>query len=241
MANPLSILNNANEIAYLAGLFNWQMSNASYINPDGTTISFHVLDNIQIPLEQYIQGIINTFNLVSGQFGFNPSDPNKQLFNTNLGITQIRENINRKYAIYRVPLANYDILVDQGIGGQTINFTVAFAGTMYQTALQNFVQCLFNNQTEGLGTLNHPFYNKIENVLPININNAYNFDQLNFILLQLTFLTSDISHLNPNSIKTNLASEIGTWYIGIQNAITSIAGTIAAAKTLNNNLFSGTL
>lgn len=230
MATALSLLNAANELAYLSGIFNWQMSDAKYITPDNkSTVSFHVVDALQVPAEQYIAGAVNAYDLVAG---ISSKDPNIRLFNTQMIAGGIRESISRKYTLNRVPFANYDQPVDLGVGSQKIVFNVLFAGTMYQTAMRNFVQYLFDNSVPGLGTLIHPFYDKILNVLPIEFNTIYNYESLNCVVCEVTFLTSDISHLDPTSIKTSISSQVSKYYIGIQNTITSLGGTISAASRL---------
>lgn len=237
----LSNLSEANQIAYLAGLFNWNVENGSYTNPDGQTVSFHVVDANTIPVEQYIQGELNTFSLVNSLTGSaTATDPNKNLFNTQLTANGLSEIIQRKYAVYRPPFCNYDVPADLGLGGQLITFTIIFAGTMWLTAMMNFIQNIFNNDVSGLGTLQHPFYPKIKNVLPISCKTDYNYQSLNFVLSTVVFRTSDISHLNPSSLKTNIVNEISKWYIGTQNAITSMAGTITALNSTINQ-FNGTL
>jgi hypothetical protein len=236
MATTLSTLNSINEIAYLTGIFNWQMNNASYTNPNDSTVSFMVVDTQQVPIEQYVNGAVNAFNLFTGGSSV---DPNTFLFNTSLYAQGVRESIRRKYVLNRVPLANYDVPVDLGVGSQNITFNVVFAGTMYQSAMRNFVQALFNNETGGLGTLTHPFYQKIMNVLPISFDVSYTFDSLNCMICEVTFLTSDITHLDPGSINTTTTSEISQYFIGTQNAVTSIGGTISATRAIGNNLVGG--
>lgn len=231
--NGLVALNAINEIAYLAGVFNWNVGNGSYTNPDGSTVTFHAINNFGVPIGQYVEGAVNTFKLVNNAFG-NPAgatDPNLELFNTQLTNVGLSETIQRKYVINRVPYANYDQPVDLGIGGQSMTFTVLFAGTMYQTALFNFIQNLFNNKVAGLGTLQHPFYNKVMKVLPLSIKTDYSPNKQNFVLCTVSFATSDISYLNPSTLQASLASEISQWYIGIQNAILSMAGTAGALKS----------
>lgn len=232
MANPLAQLNAINEAASLLGIFNWQMTNATYENPNGTKVSFHVIGDNGIPLEQYISGAINAFNLVTGA---SATDGNLGLFNTALSSVGLRENIMRKAVVNRVPFANYDQLVDLGIGGQRLNFRVMFVGTMYQTALHNFVQCLFANDQAGLGVLTHPFYGKIKNVLPWELGTSYAPDNLNCVSIEVSFMTSDITHLDPANVTTTIVGDISKYYIGIQNSILSIGGTIAGAKALSNN------
>jgi hypothetical protein len=231
----LSFINTANQLAYLAGLFNWQMVDGSYINPNKQITSFHIVDNFgysQIPIEQYAQGAISAYNLIAGPSTVNP---NKGLFNTNLLANGLRERIMRKYTLNRVPYANYDQPVDLGVGSQRITFSVVFAGTMYLTALTNLVQSLFANETPGLGTLIHPFYNRIENVLPIEFGITYNYESLNCVVCELVFLTSDITHLNASSVSLNTNSTINKWYTGIQNSILSIGGTISAVNAIGSN------
>lgn len=232
MANPLAQLNTINELADLSGLFGWQMNNASYTNPNGAKVSFMVLNDQGIPFEQYIEGAVNAFNLVSGP---SLTDPNVGLFNTSSSILSLREGATRKYAINRIPFANYDQLVDLGWGSQRMTFNAIFAGTMYQTAFRNVIQVLTMNDISGLGKLTHPFYQKVMNVLPIEFGNTYVSEQLNCVVCEIVFLTSDLTHLNPNSIQTNIVGEISKWYIGIQNSILSIGGTISAAKALASN------
>jgi hypothetical protein len=134
-----------------------------------------------------------------------------------------------------VPFANYDQLVDLGWGTQRITFNAIFAGTMYQTAFRNVVQVITDNDVEGLGTLTHPFYQKIVNVLPIEIGNTYVSENLNCVLCEISFLTSDLTHLNPKNIQTSIVSSITKWYVGIENSILSIGGSISAAKALSSN------
>ena len=233
MANAISALNSINEIAYLSGIFNWQMNNASYTNPNNSTVSFMVVNNQQVPIEQYVQGAISAFNLFTGNNG---TDPNVSLFNTSLYAQGIRESIKRKYVLNRVPFANYDVPVDLGVGSQNITFNVVFAGTMYQSAMRNFVQALFNNSVAGLGVLTHPFYQKIMNVLPVSFDINYTFDSLNCMICEVTFLTSDITHLDPGSINTTVISEISKYFIGTQNAVGSIGGSISATRAIGGNL-----
>jgi len=234
MASVLSFLNAANEVAYLSGLFNWQMNNASYTTPDGqTTISFHVINNAQIPATQYVAGAINSFNLISSLVS---KDTNVSLFNTQLSATKINETISRKYTINRIPYANYDQLVDLGVGVQRITFNVLFVGTMYQTAYNSFIQALFNNNGTELGSLEHPFYGTIENVLPIEVANSYSYDSLNCVMCDVTFVTSDITHISPSSVKSSIVNTIGTYYVGIQNSITSLNALTTTLKTFNNQL-----
>lgn len=232
MISPLSALSDLNTVAYLSGLFNWQIENASYTNPDGSTVSFHVLNNVQIPIERYVEGAINTFNLVGYDLtSSNNSNPNTGLFNTFLTAENSREEIGRKYVRNKIPYANYDILGDLGVGGQTIAMDVIFCGTMYLQAMLNIIQVLFNNKKSGNGILNHPFYNEIKNVLPLSMAIRYTATELNCVRCQLTFATSNIDHLNPANNKLNILSEIGKWYIGVQNAITSIAGIVSVLET----------
>ncbi len=231
MASALTILNETNELAYLAGIFNWQMSNASYTTPSGqSTVSFHVVTNLQAPIQQYLSGAINTYNLINGA---NATDPNQGLFNTQIIAGNIKETISRKYAVNRVPFANYDQLVDMGTGSQRIVFHVIFAGTMYKTAYQNLVQCVFGSES-GVGTLIHPFYNEIENVLPIDIGTMYSFDSLNCAMCDITFLTSDLTHMIPNAITQQQSQVIQSWYIGTQNAITSMTSSINTLQSIAN-------
>ena len=237
----LAAINTLDTIAYLAGLFEWPVADGSYTNPDGSTVSFHVINNFGIPIAQYIAGEVNTFNLINGALG-NPAgitDPNKALFNTQSTATNLNETIQRKYTVNRIPFANYDQPVDLGVGGQEMEFTVVMSGTMYQTAMQNIVQCLFNNSKPGLGTLQHPFYTAIKKVLPISLKTSYIAKNMNFVLVTITFITSDLSHLNPSALKNSLSSEISTWFIGLSNAILSIGGTISAIKTLPNQISGG--
>jgi hypothetical protein len=227
MASALSALNTINDLAYLAGLFNWQMENASYISADGQQqVSFHVVSGLQAPIEQYLSGAINTFDLVAGT---SKTDPNLRLFNTQLISGNLRESITRKFAINRIPFSNYDQLVDLGSGTQRIVFNFIFAGTMYQTAMRNFEQVIFS---PNLGTLVHPFYDNIYNVLPVEFDNVYNFDSLNCITGQVVFQTSDLSHLSPALIKTDITSEIGKWFVGVEDSISAMAGAIQEGKGL---------
>lgn len=232
--SPLAIISAANQAAFELGIFNWQMQDASYTNPNGTKVSFHVIADYGIPAAQYIEGEINAFNLIASTAGGIPGiDPNKLLFNTTLSATSLREGIRRKYVLNRVPFANYDQPVDLGIGSQSMNFHVVFSGTMYQSAMHNLVQCLFNNQKSGLGTLTHPFYGTVNNVLPISFEINYENSRLNCIVCDIEFLTSDISHLSPSNVNNTLLTEISTWAIAIENTILSLGGTISAVNALS--------
>lgn len=236
MANVLTPLSTINDIAALAGLFNWQMTNGSYKNPNGVNTSFHMVENLQAPIESYIAGAINTYNLISG--GSN-DDPNQGLFNTGLISDSLHEDIMRKYAFNRVPYANYDQPVDLGVGGQHIVFNVIFFGTMYFTAFTNMVQSLFANKKPGLGTLFHPFYGQINNVLPIRLRSNYESKSLNCVICELTFLTSDISHLLASSVTASLVSVISKYFIGTENAIGSIGGITSTIQALGKNTIAG--
>ncbi len=231
--SALASLSQINELAYLSGIFNWQMSNGSYVNPNGSITSFHVLDNVLVPIEQYIDGAISAYNLITGP---STTDSNRNLFNTNLIANGLHERIIRKYTLNRVPYANYDQPVDLGVGSQRIVFNVVFAGTMYLTALINLVQALFTNTKPGLGQLIHPFYGQIKNVLPIEFGITYNYESLNCAVCELVFLTSDITHLSASSLSLNTLSNISKWYIGIQNSILSIGGTISALNAIGSNV-----
>lgn len=230
--STLGTLSTINNLAYLSGIFDWQMTDGSYTNPNGQTTSFHIINNQQAPIEQYVQGAISAYNLIAG-----PSliDPNQGLFNTNLIANGLHERIVRKYTLNRVPYANYDQPVDLGVGSQKITFNVVLAGTMYLTALTNLVQSLFINDISGLGILSHPFYGEINNVLPIEFGISYNFESLNCAICELVFLTSDITHLSASSISSSILSTIGKYYTGVSNSITSIGGTISAVNAIGSN------
>lgn len=242
----LAALNSINEIAYEAGVFNWPMEDGSYTNPDGTTVSFHLVGILNgAPIGQYIAGEVNSFNLINNATGniagLSTTDSNKNLFNTSISANTLMEKYTRKYNLNKIPFANYDQPVDLGNGSQTIQFVVAFVGTQYQTALINCFQCLFNNAKPGLGTLNHIFYNKIKNVLPISMDNDYTYQKLNFVSSVLTFITSDISHMSPSTLSTTITAEISKWYIGIENAVLSLGGTVSALSSMGKNISSGLL
>lgn len=248
MASALGIVNTANEISYLAGIFNWDVQDAKYTTPDGAlTVSFNIVTTIagsQIPLSQYANGAINAVNLVGELAGVKQKDPNTGLFNTQMSSTDIKEGITRKYMLNRVPFANYDQLVDMGMGSQKITFKVIFCGTMYQTALRNFENAIFKNSQNTttsikLGTLQHPFYGQIKNVLCTSCNTVYEYSSLNYVICEVTFLTSDLTHLDPNLIKTNWQQTIGKYYVGTQNSIASITGTISSAQTLSTQIAGG--
>jgi hypothetical protein len=104
------------------------------------------------------------------------------------------------------------------------------------TALINFVQCVFQNDQAGLGILTHPFYGKIKNVLPIDIGTIYMPDSMNCVSMEVNFITSDITHLDPANISPSIVSTISKYYIGVQNSILSIGGSIAGARALSSNL-----
>lgn len=238
MANLGTQVSVINEIAQLAGLFNWQMTNASFTpNGSNTTVSFHVITNSVVPAEQYIAGAVNTYNLISPFFG-QAGDPNTGLFNTTLSASGLDETIIRKYTLNRVPYANYDQPVDLGVGSQRILFRVIFAGTQYLNAFQNTVQSLFGsaNNGDGLGTLVHPFYGTIKNCLPIRITNRYNNNSLNCVISELEFITSNITHLTSSTLSVGILSTIGKYFIGTQNAITSLGGSLSAVKAFGNNI-----
>ena len=239
MANVLTPLSSLNDLAQLAGLFNWQLQDGSYTNPNKVTTSFYIIDNLQAPIESFIAGEINTYNLVSGLINGNPTDPNKNLFNTNFDSDKIHEEIVRKYAYNRIPYANYDQPVDLGIGGQHITFNIIIFGTMYQTGFTNLIQSLFGNKKNGLGTLQHPVYGTVNNVLPIRVRNSYEYRSLNAVFCELTFLTSDINHIVANNTTSSLVATIGKYFIGTQNAVTSIGGTISAAQGISSNFIAG--
>lgn len=234
MASELSLLNAINEIAYESGAFDWQMFDSSYTNPDGVNVSFTIVSNQTFPIERYLDGVINTYKLLTGGATID-GDANSELFNTVLSTLALNGTVKRKYAVNKIPFANYDIIADQGVGGQRLTFKVIFTGTMYLTAYINFMQVLWVAKRNGLGILNHPFYGEINNVLPIEVNEVYEASKLNSIILDVVFLTSDITHLVNNIPTTNLA-EISKWFIGVENAITSISGTLLAGEALTNNL-----
>jgi hypothetical protein len=222
-----------NEIARLSGLFNQQVTNGSYTNPNGNTVSFHVLDNQKVPLESYVAGEIDTYNLFNGA---SAKDGNRGLYNTTLAQQMIDETIERKVQIVRVPYANYDIIVDCGTGSQLLVFTVVFCGTMYQTAWHNLIAVLFDNKKKGNGILTHPFVGEIKDVLPIKVSNAYTYEALNCISHKITFCTSNIKHLVSDIFTDSKLSEIGKYYSGIQSGIKSIFGLRSALKGLKNDI-----
>lgn len=241
MASALSFLNSVNEIAFLSGIFDWEMSDGKYTTPDKSlTVSFHIVTiGSSVPITQYIQGAINTFSLSD------VADPNQGLFNTQSATSQIRESIARKYAINRVPFSNADQLVDIGTGSQRMTFNVLFAGTMYQTAMRNFIQAIFNTSTAStgstLGTLQHPFYNTINNVLPIKFDTVYEHTSLNFVACEITFLTSDLTHLSPAQLSLSPAQIISSAYTGTQAALTAINTTITTLQSTSSPIVQGIL
>ena len=93
-------------------------------------------------------------------------------------------------------------------------FNVIFAGTMYQTALQNFLQCAFGADS-GVGTLQHPFYNKVMNVLPVKFSNSYTFESLNCVVCEVVFMTSDLSHLVASVNNESISQTIQKGFIGV--------------------------
>ena len=239
--DALVVLNQLNEAAYLAGLFDVQVSNGAWkqIDINGTTVSttyFHVLNPIPAPIGAYASGALNTYNLLAG----NKTD-NKQLFNTGVAMTALQETITRFYNSNPVPYANYRQLGDVGIGGMDIAMTIVLSGTMYQTAYYNLIKVLFDNSGNyaTLGTLTHPFYNDIQNVLPVQCNVRYISGTLNFIMLDLLFLTEDINHLTKSNYKLDIQQEIGAWFIGIEDGLLGIGGAIAALQSLLSNFKGG--
>ena len=238
MANLGTQLSTLNEVAQLAGLFDWQMTNASFTpNGSNNTVSFHVVNNAQIPAERYIQGEINTYDLITNEFSIG-GDPNIGLFNTTLSAASIDETILRKYTLNRVPYANYDQPVDLGVGSQKIVFRVIFVGTQYIQGYQNAIQSLFGsaNSANGLGILQHPFYGKIKNCLPIRCSNRFDYMHMNCIWSELEFLTSNITHLTAGNLSEGILATISKYFIGTQNAITSLGGSLAAITAFGNNI-----
>ena len=241
MATIGSALSSIDTIGLDIGLFNWQMTNASF-TPSGsnTGVSFHVVTNSQVPIEQYVAGAVNTYNLIDGFFN-GGDDPNTALFNTTLSGSGIDETILRKYTLNRVPYANYDQPVDLGVGSQRIVFRVILAGTQCSSAFQNIIQALFGkaNGSGGIGTLVHPFYGTINNVLPIRLSDRYEYTSLNCVVCELEFLTSDLTHLTAGSLTTGILATIGKYFIGTQNAVMSLGGSIPAANAISGNLLGG--
>ncbi len=229
-------LSQLNQAAQLAGLFNWQLNDAKFTNSSGLTVSFYVIDPLQVPAEQYINGALNVYNLVSNTLGISGADPNIGLFNTSLSTQRIHEDILRKHAYNRVPYANYDQPVDLGTGGQSITMYVMFTGQMYQTAFANIIQALFNNNKPGLGTLLHPIYGTINNVLPVRLSNSYEYSKLNCVVCEITFLTTDLKHLLPNNISKNIINTLSEYYIATQEAYGQIGGIKSAIQGANTDI-----
>lgn len=238
-----SLLNSANNLAELAGINNQQVDNATYINANGKKVSFHVLPLGGIPAGRYIQGAVNTYDLLKPKPKNDPTqpppDPNLNLYQTKLTAVGINESIERKVIKNKIPYTNYDQIVDLGISGQTIVINAMFYGIQYQQAYKNLINILFDNSISGLGILMHPFYGKIENVLPVKVGNSFVNENLNCLTLELTFLTTDIKHLFPTVLKESKLATIGKYYSGIQNAVTSTMGLISAVKSLINNTING--
>jgi hypothetical protein len=237
--NILGKISTLNDIAELSGLLNWEINDAKFKNPDGSIVSFYVLNRVKYPIARYLNGGINAFNLVNGLFfNKNQKDPNQTLFNTNLGVSMIKESCKRKYSIREVPYANYDQLVNLGMSGQLITFKVVFAGTQYLTAYLNVIQNLFgySSSNNDLGTLYHPFYNEIKGVLPLAWSNEFVYDTLNFVAVDITFRTSNILHLSPQSLNQGLREQIALAYIAIENSLLSIGAMVDALKGLSHNI-----
>ena len=239
--DALVVLNQLNEAAYLAGLFDVQVSNGAWkqLLTNGTTVSttyFHVLNPIPAPIGAYASGAINTYNLIAGK-----KTDNSGLFNTGVAMTALQETISRYYNANNVPYANYRQLGDVGINGMDIALSVVLSGTMYQTAYYNLIKVLFDNSGNyaALGTLTHPFYGDIKNVLPIECKVRYISGSLNCIMLDLLFLTQDINHITKSNFKLDLQQEIGAWFIGIEDGLLGIGGAIASLQSLLSNFKGG--
>lgn len=229
------------QIAYLAGVFNWQVSDASYTPPGSKMpVSFHIVNNITgTNLENYFQGAINTYNLISNTFSNKNSnaDPNLNLYNTKMQATSATHIFEKKLVINRIPYANRDQIVPMGCGGENITFNVIFAGTMYQTAFLNFIQAVLQDNlgSGSLGTLNHPFFGNISNVTASSGQYVFENARMQCIILNIVFRTSDLSHLKPNIVQTSTQQTINKYYTGVTTAVSSISSTITNLKTLKTN------
>lgn len=248
--NPIGITNKINTIAKYAGLLGCQVQESKYQNYNGNKISLYVLNplpnqyDIYSPLFNQAQGAIDAYKLVSnlinkGQLG---QDPNQNLFGTFLAGIKVKEKLQRKFAINKVPYANYDQIIPMGTGGQQITMTVAYGGLDFEQGFLNIIQTLMqdsnldtpkgnNKLSRGLGILWHPFYGQINNVLPIEIDNVYSSERANFVIADITFVTQDSSHLIVGNSQRSMQEKIAYYF---QATEASIFGLITGATVIKN-------
>jgi hypothetical protein len=249
--NPLSLVSRVNTLAKYAGLLGCQVQEAKYQNYNGNTVSLFILNKlpnkfgIDSPLFNNAESAIDAYKLVSSLINKNQTnqDPNQNLFGTFCAGIKVKEKLQRKFAINKVPYANYDQIIPMGTGGQQITLTVAYGGLNFQQGFLNTVQTLMmennlntpkgnNNLIKGLGILQHPFYGEIKNVLPIEVDNVYTSERANFVLADITFITTDSSHLIAGNNKKSKQEEIAYWYQATQRSILGIIGAVDILKTV---------
>ena len=236
MADALNLISLADQAAYLSGVLNVNLQNASFKNSSGKVCSFFVqTPSSSIPLANYAAGLISSYDMISAWVS-SPADPNTSLFNTITTTGDISETFGTKGSRLKVPFQNYDILVSSGSSGQDIVFNVVMCGTEYLKAFYSLMGVLFDPAAQSTGTLVHPFYGTIKNCLPRRIANAFKSTRLNCIVFDLIVETSDITHLVQPDPKSYAASKVAEAFILTQTALFGITSAISNISSIVSNV-----
>lgn len=218
MAFLPAVQSNANLIADLIGLNEWQLQEASYngilftwMNP-----SYSGLD----PLASLIQYVENPTN----------AKPNYQT--TSYGYSA-SDNISRKLAIYSPPNYSGDYCEDYGPMGVIVEMVGIITGPSYQQVLDNILVCF--NDTEsfpgsGLGSftgsdfrvLNHVVYGRVENVFLQSIDILTSDENYQAASFKVTFRCTD-----PTAF-INAIPSANTWKTEAQNILNTAQGVVSS-------------
>ncbi len=224
----------------LTNLGNWQLAPASYNgvalmvptgNADISTDSFSI--NVdQIPFA----GAYTALEEFTGD---------KVIpFGTHLGVTQVKDQINRRLVIHDIPGRDGNYFEQQGWSGETFTIQAVFWGIGYQVLYQQALINLLNDSIISPANRNilvHPIRGTVQNCLLTSyvIDNTY--ARANCCILHLTFKADNTPFTKafPISPLTKLYEEIAAIAQGVED----IAGAISLLSTLftGSNAFGGQL
>lgn len=211
-------------ILSLLGYDKWQLLDASY-----NGCNFTIIRSLSAPLStnSIANAIKTTGYYVHQIFGsgndFNQNTSNN-LFNTNLGITEMEDRQSWKVIDKDLPYANGSSLENMGSSGWDFNFDAIFFGSDYAKAYHNFLNACYNPPKGYANQLVHPVRGLIQGITELcDIKTLYRANDRKAIVINLAFKCESSlawdSSLNNNSNDLN-------------NAITAVIQTVNAFGTV---------
>jgi len=229
-ANVNNILGFAEEAAYLAGLDNWQLQEASY-----NGIQFMVFGNNFFENNNPFRGI--TYSGILGPATPPDNGTNALPFGTKVSIGNVQDRIERRLVIHDVPNRDGNLIESLGFEGETYTMIGLIAGPQYYERF-NTIRTGFTADPQSTNSetniLVHPLYGAIPKTYLKSWQLVHSSEKWRAVAVMFEFVSDN--RPGPILASTETTSQIYAAISLIETLVTSLAEVLNLSSALFSRL-----